>query len=642
MKHTKHFLLMATMLLCSLVTSAYDFEANGVYYNILSEEEATCEVTSDEGSVTYSGDIEIPEVVSDRWWSSNKYTVVAIGNNAFSDCQQISVSLPRTIKRIGDRAFANCQFENISLPDTILQIGNEAFSSCQGISALSLPQGVEFIGDNAFSYSDFGGNLTIPLSCKYVGISAFWETDIVSLEFERMIIVPDTYCTIGKSAFGNCDLLVHVNLNALGYHIGDNPFIRCDNLKGIEGVGVYTDYAHTQGHLLIDGCLYRFTEENGTRYLNLLSCPAGKDCYVSPNTNTEDGKKHTLVSLEENAFAGCKKITFLDIPNTVKKIGDYCLFMTTDGADSIYRKVIIPESVEEIGKYAIGWSGYNWDIYLHSKKIKHFNPSMFNKKYGYLHIPFGTKSAFIENNPYAENNFYIIDDIGAVNSHTVTYMLDGEIYEIVVTEHGTVIETIPEPTKEGYTFSGWGEIPETMPAENIIISGVFIINKYLVTFKIGDEVLAADSLEYGAAIVAPEAPEKEGYTFNGWGEVAETVPASDVTYKGTYTANTYKVYYYVGDELVHTAEVVYGEAIPEYIYEPIGEDYTFLGWIGETYETMPAHDVTYTANIESGIGQLAIDKSQLIIYDLQGRRISNEANLKEGIYIVNGRKVAIK
>ena len=54
-----------------------------------------------------------------------------------------------------------------------------------------------------------------------------------------------------------------------------------------------------------------------------------------------------------------------------------------------------------------------------------------------------------------------------------------------------------------------------------------------------------DSLEYSTAIVVPETPEKEGHTFSGWGEVAATVPAGDVTYEGSYTVNTYNVYYYV-------------------------------------------------------------------------------------------------
>ena len=58
---------------------------------------------------------------------------------------------------------------------------------------------------------------------------------------------------------------------------------------------------------------------------------------------------------------------------------------------------------------------------------------------------------------------------------------------------------------------------------------------------------------------------------------------------------------------------------------------------------MPAHDVTYTANIESGIEQSEIrnHKSEMI-FDLSGRKVLDSENLKGGIYIVGGRKVVIK
>ena len=229
----------------------------------------------------------------------------------------------------------------------------------------------------------------------------------------------------------------------------------------------------------------------------------------------------------------------------------------------------------------------------------------------------------------------------SVNSYTITFSVDGETVHAESVTYGATITAPEAPVKEGHTFSGWSEVPETMPAREITVSGTFTVNKYQVTFKIGDKVIASHTQDYGSAIVAPEAPEKEGHTFDGWGNVAQTVPARDVTYEGTYTVNIYKLYYYVGEVLVHTAEVPYGESIPEYIYKPAEEGCTFLGWVGETYKTMPAHDVSYTANITDAIEQLTTDHAK-IIYDLTGHRVTDTGKLKGGIYIINGKKTVIK
>ncbi len=230
----------------------------------------------------------------------------------------------------------------------------------------------------------------------------------------------------------------------------------------------------------------------------------------------------------------------------------------------------------------------------------------------------------------------------SINYYKLTYVIDDEVYKIDSIAYGETITVIDDPVKEGHTFNGWSESPDVMPANDIIIKGSFTANKYLVTFIVDDVIVSSDSLEYGTAIVAPAIPVLEGYTFSWWPEVDETVPATDVVYTGSYTANVYKIFYFVGTTLVHIAEVAYGEAIPEYVYEPTTEGDVFMGWIGETYETMPAHDVTYMANITNDVLQLTIDNSQSSIYDLMGRKVTDTEKLRGGIYIVNGRKVFIK
>ena len=119
------------------------------------------------------------------------------------------------------------------------------------------------------------------------------------------------------------------------------------------------------------------------------------------------------------------------------------------------------------------------------------------------------------------------------------------------------------------------------------------------------------------------------------------MPAKDVVVEGSYTVNIYNVYYYVGDELVHTEEVAYGDEIPTYEYTLTNDD-KFLGWEGEQYDTMPAKDITYRASIESGIFGIYGDISKMNVYDLEGRKIDNPERLKSGVYIINGKRVLLK
>ena len=76
----------------------------------------------------------------------------------------------------------------------------------------------------------------------------------------------------------------------------------------------------------------------------------------------------------------------------------------------------------------------------------------------------------------------------------------------------------------------------------------------------------------------------------------------NAVYRGVYAPNKYKVYYYVGEELLDYVEVTYGDQMPNMGYFPALDTEEFLGWVsetGDTYETMPAHDVIYVANIRT-------------------------------------------
>ncbi len=198
--------------------------------------------------------------------------------------------------------------------------------------------------------------------------------------------------------------------------------------------------------------------------------------------------------------------------------------------------------------------------------------------------------------------------IKVTNFFTLLYKVDGVDYKSYQVEYGETITPEPAPTRDGYTFSGWSEIPKTMPAHDVTVTGTFTINKYKLIYKVDGEVYKTLSYDYGATITPEPAPTKEGYTFSGWSEIPATMPAHDVTVTGTFTINKYKLIYKVDGAEYKSYELEYGAKItPE--PEPTKEGYTFSGW-SAIPETMPAHDVTVT-------GSFAINKYKLI-YKVDG------------------------
>ena len=179
-----------------------------------------------------------------------------------------------------------------------------------------------------------------------------------------------------------------------------------------------------------------------------------------------------------------------------------------------------------------------------------------------------------------------------VNKYNLVYKVDGAEHKSLEVEFGTTLTAEPNPVKEGHTFSGWQGLPATMPAHDVEVTGNFTINSYKAVFKIGDEIIDTKTIVFGDAVTAPEAPAKEGHTFAGWQDVPETMPAHDIEIQGSYTVNKYALTYKVDGAEYKVVEVAFGATIvPE--ADPVKEGYTFSGWQGLP-ETMPAHAVEAT------------------------------------------------
>ena len=155
----------------------------------------------------------------------------------------------------------------------------------------------------------------------------------------------------------------------------------------------------------------------------------------------------------------------------------------------------------------------------------------------------------------------VIDGDYKVNTYTVTFRIDNEDFLVAEYEYGAPIEAPEAPSQEGHSFSGWGDVPATMPAFDLVFGGTYAENFYTVTFRIDGVVLFTDDVEFDTPISVPEAPEKEGHTFNGWGEVPATMPAYNLEYDGSYSVNSYAVSFRIGDEVIYSGTLPYGAEI---------------------------------------------------------------------------------
>ena len=197
--------------------------------------------------------------------------------------------------------------------------------------------------------------------------------------------------------------------------------------------------------------------------------------------------------------------------------------------------------------------------------------------------------------------------------YTITFDSNGgSPVDSITLGYGSTITPPANPTREGYTFLGWEpELPTVMPQKDMTLTAKWAVNSYTLTYVVDGEVYKTSSVNYGAAITPEAAPTKEGYTFSGWSEIPATMPAGDVTVTGSFAVNSYTLTYMVDGEVYKTSSVNYGTAItPE--AEPTKPSYTFSGW-SEIPATMPAHDVTVTGTF-TYIGDTEISGLDNVVY----------------------------
>ena len=181
----------------------------------------------------------------------------------------------------------------------------------------------------------------------------------------------------------------------------------------------------------------------------------------------------------------------------------------------------------------------------------------------------------------------------------------------ITQDYGTAVTAPADPTRTGYTFAGWTpEIPAAMPAEDLTIKAKWTVNTYTIAYDLDGGTAegnpASYTVESGAITLAE--PTKPGYTFTGWSgtdlEGADnrsvTIPAGstgDRSYTAHWQVNTvYSTLRFEtrGGTALATLALPYGSAVDLTKYVPSREGFTFTGWYTDRELTQRVTSLTLT------------------------------------------------
>lgn len=257
----KNSIIFSLLMLLPVAASAYDFEVNGIYYNILSANEKTVEVTKNDGNTSdYTGVVTIPRVVT---YENISFNVTAIGEKAFYNSTVSMVNLPEGITVIKRSAFQGCSnLTKCDLPKGLLSMEYAAFSGV-AVDSVYIPGTVTsfeiYCYSGSMTYLEFGEGITdIP-------------TQTFRGQYLKTIVLPASLLRIGAAAFAH------------------NRAVRTIISKSTTSPRMYGDWWESGGYG--SGTIYNPFEysDQFKRYIYTLMVPQGaKESYA--NYKTSDGK----------------------------------------------------------------------------------------------------------------------------------------------------------------------------------------------------------------------------------------------------------------------------------------------------------------------------------------------------------------
>ena len=287
------FLTTFILLLTATVANAQAEKIGDLWYVFTTDEMGSkiAMVTSPDNDENYSGEIFIPEEIyrADDTLNSNPYTVTVIGNSAFSNCDGLTVHIPKTIGRIVPNAFDGCTNLTIDV-FSLARWCRMKFNTYSSVMQESM----------------FG-----------IRGSIFKNVDHFLIDGEEVIdlVIPEEVTTINRMVFSGYSGLQSVVIESNPTTFGDSVFANCKNLKT---VSVTNNELSNIGYATFYNCPNLETVSIADNKLESLPQSIFGKCSSLSSVTLPS----SLTSFDFGAFSGCTSLTDFTFPENLLSVGD--------------------------------------------------------------------------------------------------------------------------------------------------------------------------------------------------------------------------------------------------------------------------------------------------------------------------------
>lgn len=537
--------------------------------------------------------------------------VTSIGNSAFGSCSQATnVSIPNTVTVVGSGAFSRCTaLTAVNLPNSIIRMDNWVFGFCTSLQYVNIPSKLKSIADNTFYDCSSLTDVTIPDNIVNIGSCAFRGCSNL-----RNIMIPNGVKKIEREAFSYCKSITSIAIPNSVTSLGDSAFEGCTSLNNIslsQNIQEFGNYVF-QG-IFGDNTAYYDNEENwkdGVLYIDNYLYKAKPD-KISGTYRIKDG----TVGIAYGAFWGCKELTEVTIPNSVKYIDDYVFYKCTN-----LNSITFPGEIDYIGTNVVADTAFynnslNWNsnaLYINNILIKvKESVTSYTIKSGTKYIAgsafysCSTLSSVIIPNSVVfigPNSFGHCTSLQSVTiPESVKYIGNGAF-------SGSSIKSIIIPDSVEYMGAQalWDcpELTEAKLSNNIstiseLMFSVFDVSSKLSTVYIGNSVEIIENRAFGACSNLTD------IYYNGsktdWDNICiefgnDRLDSATIHYSESYTV-TYNYSYNGGASATKTTAAVSNGSAADLSPTATKSGWTFVGWNTDPNATTALSSYSVTHNV---------------------------------------------